>query len=120
MYTQYLGGKHNNNNKEGFGLGNVQARHVDKVTYPELFEALKKPHQQQELQGLVNNNQDEPEKPTYQNSLLLNTSADESARYFVRLPGQAGLDGQGNVLLDDSSMSTISTNSQYSKHNQKI
>jgi hypothetical protein len=109
MYTQYLGGK-------AGSLGNIQMRHVDKVTYSELFEALKRPSQQ-EFQELIE--QEEAKMPNPQRHLLTSTSADESARYFVRLPGHTGPDGQGSAPLEAPSMSTISANSQYSKDNRK-
>jgi hypothetical protein len=109
IYTQYLGGK-------GGSHGHIQTRHVDKVTFPELFEALKRPSQQ-ESQGLMKREEAETHKG--QKCLDASTSADESARYFVRLPGHTGPDGQDNLQLEESSMSSISANSQGSKDKRK-
>ncbi|CAB9517468.1 expressed unknown protein [Seminavis robusta] len=102
-YTQYVGDNH----------GNISARHVDRVTHPELFEMLKNHNKQHDVTTIGNPH--EAATPRNSNHTLLNASADDSACYFVKLPGQKDQAGSDMVRLDDSSMSTISANSQVSQ-----
>lgn len=95
--------------------GNTSTRHLDKVNHPGVFEKLKNPEQ-----PAANSETVTPEPASASSNAtaklepVLNTSADESACYFVKLPGQK--DGAGNVRLDDSSLSTISASSHLSKN----
>jgi hypothetical protein len=100
-----------------FNKGNISTRHLDRVNHPDTFEKLKNPNQKSgNKEG-----QNSDEASTGQNSAILqdhslNTTGDESACYFVKLPGQK--DTSGNHI-DDSSMSTISANSHMSKNNKR-
>ena len=107
LYTRYIG---DDRNKQGGIWGNMHERHVDRVTHPELFEALKGSHEQEFL-----DDKKEQHAEALTASDRANNSADESACYFVKLPGHKVNEAQGNVRLNDCSMSTMSSNSHSSK-----
>ena len=95
--------------------GNVSARHLDRVEHPGVFEKLKNPKLQEGSSSEELENSDSAGGIVQDQQL--NASGDESACYFVKLPGQKDASGMV-VRLDDSSLSTISANSHLSRNNR--
>lgn len=109
IYTQHQ--------DKDFYNGNISTRHVDNIQHVGVFEKLKNLEQPairecsggetSDSAGAIGSDAVMPDQS-------LNESKEESACYFVKLPGQK--DANGNMRLDDSSLSTMSANSHLSKN----